>query len=63
MNPKISVIFPVGNREAFLAEALESILAQTFGDLEVIAVLDGVQDSGNVQAACAELSGERIELI
>ena len=42
MNPKISVIFPVGNREAYLAEALESILAQTFADFELIVVLDGV---------------------
>jgi glycosyltransferase involved in cell wall biosynthesis len=41
MHPKISVIFPVGNRETFLAEALESILNQTFNDFELIVVMDG----------------------
>jgi glycosyltransferase involved in cell wall biosynthesis len=61
MNPKISVIFPVGNREAFLAEALESILAQTFGDLEVIVVLDGVQEP--VQALVESYRDERLRII
>ncbi|MBE0548901.1 MAG: glycosyltransferase [Rubrivivax sp.] len=42
MNPKISVVFPLGDREAFLAEALESVLAQDFADFELLAVLDGV---------------------
>jgi glycosyltransferase involved in cell wall biosynthesis len=40
--PKISVIFPVHNREAFLREALESVLAQSFGDFEFLIVHDGV---------------------
>lgn len=42
--PQISVIFPVGDRVEFLAEAIESILGQTFGDFEFIIVLDGVSD-------------------
>jgi glycosyltransferase involved in cell wall biosynthesis len=34
--PIISVLMPVYNREAYLAEAIESILGQTFGDLEFL---------------------------
>jgi glycosyltransferase involved in cell wall biosynthesis len=40
--PKISVIFPVYHRQAFLREALESVLAQSFGDFELLIVHDGV---------------------
>lgn len=41
----ISVIVPVYNAEAFLQECLDSITAQTYGDIEVIAVDDGSTDS------------------
>ncbi len=44
MNPKISVIFPVGDRQEFLAAAIESVLTQTLGDFELIVVLDGVSE-------------------
>ncbi len=44
MNPKVSVIFPVGDRPAFLAEAIESVLTQTLADFEMIVVLDGVSE-------------------
>jgi glycosyltransferase involved in cell wall biosynthesis len=39
-NPLISVIVPVYNSERYLAEALESVLAQTYRPLEVIVILD-----------------------
>lgn len=42
--PKVSVIIPCYNSEKFLAAALESALAQTFTDLEVIVVDDGSTD-------------------
>jgi glycosyltransferase involved in cell wall biosynthesis len=45
MNPRISVIMPVWNGEKYLAAAVESILAQTFGDFELIIVDDGSTDS------------------
>ena len=41
MVPQISVIFPVWQREAYLAEALESVLAQDFPDFECLVILDG----------------------
>jgi glycosyltransferase involved in cell wall biosynthesis len=42
--PKVSVVIPVYNAERYLREALESVLAQTLGDIEVICVDDGSTD-------------------
>lgn len=46
--PKISVIVPVYNVEKYLAECIDSILAQTLQDIEVICVDDGSTDSSPV---------------
>jgi len=40
----VSVIVPVYNREKFVHDALESILAQTYRDIEIVAVNDGSTD-------------------
>ena len=42
--PLISVVLPVYNGEAHLSEALDSILAQSLGDFELIAIDDGSTD-------------------
>jgi glycosyltransferase involved in cell wall biosynthesis len=48
-SPHVSVVMPVLNAGPFLAAAVESILAQSFGDLELIVVDDGsVDDSGDI---------------
>ena len=41
----ISVVIPVYNSEKFLEECLDSILAQTYQNIEIIAVDDGSTDS------------------
>lgn len=43
--PKISVIIPVYNVEQYLVECLDSILNQTFKDIEIICVNDGSTDT------------------
>lgn len=47
--PEISVIVPVYNVQAYLPRCLDSILAQTFRDMEIILVDDGsADDSGAI---------------
>ena len=43
-SPRVSVIVPVYNGAATVAAALESILAQSFSDFEIVAVDDGSTD-------------------
>ena len=42
--PYISVLMPVYNAERYVAEAVESILTQTFTDFEFLIVDDGSTD-------------------
>jgi len=44
-NPKVSVLTPVCNTSAFLGECLDSLLAQTFTDIEFICLNDGSTDN------------------
>ena len=43
--PKVSVVIPVYNAEAFLKSSLDSVLSQSIGDLEVLCTDDGSVDS------------------
>jgi glycosyltransferase involved in cell wall biosynthesis len=43
--PRVSVIMPAFNSQAFIAESIESVLGQTFTDLELIVVDDGSIDA------------------
>ena len=44
LNPLVSVIMPVFNVESYVAQAVRSILAQTWTDFELIAIDDGSTD-------------------
>jgi glycosyltransferase involved in cell wall biosynthesis len=44
-SPLVSVVLPVHDGERFLAEAVDSILGQTLGDLELVVVDDGSTDA------------------
>lgn len=62
-NALISVIVPVYNVEAYLPRCIDSILAQTYENLEVILVDDGTKDSSD--KICDEYAGKdaRIRVI
>ena len=59
--PRVSVVIPTYNRAALLVEAVESVLAQTFADLEVIIADDGSTD-GSAELVAA-LGDERVEVL
>ncbi|MBW2174032.1 MAG: glycosyltransferase, partial [Deltaproteobacteria bacterium] len=44
--PKVSIVIPVFNGSNYLSEAIDSALAQTYKNIEVIVVNDGSSDNG-----------------
>ena len=61
MSPLVSVVMPVYNVEAYVAEAIKSVLAQTFGDFELILVDDGGTDRS--VEICRYFDDPRLQMI
>ncbi len=59
--PRVSVVIPTYNRGGLLMEAVRSVLAQTFADLEVIVADDGSTD-GSLDAVLG-LADARVEVL
>jgi glycosyltransferase involved in cell wall biosynthesis len=64
MNPLVSIIVPFYNAEKFLAEAIESVLEQTYDNWELILIDDGSTDSStNIATEYARKNETRIRYI
>ena len=62
--PRVSVLVPVYNGQAYLAEALESALAQSYRSFEVIVVDDGSTDaSASIARMYAYRSNGRLRVV
>ncbi len=59
VRPKVSVVIPTYNRAEKVRNAIDSVLAQTFSDLEVIVVDDGSSDQTG--RLLSETYGNRIQ--
>ena len=59
--PIVTVLLPVYNAEDYLAEAIKSILAQTYTDFELLIINDGSTDSS--LDIIKQFDDERIVLI
>ncbi len=51
-NPKVSIVIPVYNGSNYLREAIDSALAQTYKNIEVIVINDGSKDNGKTEKIC-----------
>lgn len=61
--PKVSIIVPVYNVEKYLPKCLDSLLGQTFNDIEIICVDDGSTDgSGEILGVYAQRDS-RIKIV
>lgn len=60
---KISIIIPVYNVEGYLVECLNSVVNQTYRDIEIIIVNDGSTDSSFSIIQQYQLQDERIKII
>lgn len=61
--PEISVVVPVYNAERYIGECIESILSQTFSDIECLLIDDGSKDSSGTICDEYALKDDRVKVI
>ena len=62
--PLISIIIPVYNVERYLAQCLDSVINQTYRNLEIICVNDGTRDSsGQILEQYAQKDGRIVVIV
>jgi glycosyltransferase involved in cell wall biosynthesis len=59
--PRVSVVIPTYNREKTIAVAIQSVLDQTMGDLEVLVIDDGSSDG--TEAVVRSLKDVRVQFV
>ncbi len=57
-SPKVSIVIPVYNGSNYLREAIDSALAQTYKNIEVIVINDGSSDEGKTEAIAKSYGNE-----
>src|SRR5208282_2343957 len=58
----VTVLIPVYNRESFIGDAIDSVVAQDYSDWDILVVDDGSTD-GTVEVVKSRVSDDRISLI
>lgn len=61
MTPKITVVIPLYNKEQYIAQAIQSVLDQTYRNFELIVVDDGSTDKS--QSIVSGITDSRIRLL
>ncbi len=62
MEPKVSIIIPAYNASNYLSQAIDSALAQTYKNIEIIVVNDGSRDNGATREVALSY-GDKIRYI
>lgn len=60
-NPKVSVIIPVYGAERFIAKTLQSVINQTYSNIEILIIDDETRDKSI--EICKQFTDERIKII
>lgn len=57
-HPKVSIVIPVYDGSNYLKEAINSALAQTYSNVEIVVINDGSNDGGKTDNICKSYGGK-----